>query len=249
METSRRSSRAARASLSVQSTSQHSSNSSNSSSRAERATRSHHKPESPRKTTPSGSLSSEPLDDAVAVEETMQTRRKRGRADEREKSSKSQQPPVESANGADEGAEDEEAVRCICGLDEYPGPPQLDEDTKEGIKEGVEDSVLSPADVTEDLAGFFLQCDVCKVWQHGGCVGIMSEDTSPDEYFCEECRKDLHRIYTAPNGYVTLRILVMPKYLCQFIRAVSSDARTWRRSSLTRLDASNTQILPRPFSL
>lgn len=104
-------------------------------------------------------------------------------------------------NGAEEVIEDDEAVRCICGFDEYPGPPQLnEEDNKHGIREGIEEPIITAADVTEDLAGFFLQCDVCKVWQHGGCVGIMNEEQSPDEYFCEECRKDLHRIYTAPNG-------------------------------------------------
>ena len=104
-------------------------------------------------------------------------------------------------NGTDEVAEDDEAVRCICGFDDYPGPPQLgDEDSKHGIKDGIEEPIITVADVTEDLAGFFLQCDICKVWQHGGCVGIMNEDTSPEEYFCEECRKDLHRIYTASNG-------------------------------------------------
>lgn len=236
METSRRSSRAARASQPLQSASHHSSNSSNSSSRAERATRSNQKPGTPRKTTPSGSLSSEPLDDATAAEETMQTRRKRGRADEREKSSKAQPAPAEPTNVAEEGAEDEEAVRCICGLDEYPGPPQLDEDNKDSIMKGIEESVISPADVTEDLAGFFLQCDVCKVWQHGGCVGIMSEDTSPEEYFCENCRKELHKIYTAPDGYVALikfHVFTLHKLL------VSSDARRWRRSGLTRLVPAN----------
>jgi hypothetical protein len=62
--------------------------------------------------------------------------------------------------------------------------------------------MITVADVTEELSGFFVQCDICKVWQHGVCVGIMGEDTSPDEYFCEDCRKDLHRIFTAPNGYV-----------------------------------------------
>jgi hypothetical protein len=108
---------------------------------------------------------------------------------------------VEETNGAEEGAEDDEAVRCICGLDEYPGPPQLnEEDNKHGVREGIEEPTISAADVTEDLAGFFLQCDVCKVWQHGGCVGIMNEEQSPDEYFCEDCRKDLHKIYMAPNG-------------------------------------------------
>ncbi|KAH8647434.1 hypothetical protein BGZ60DRAFT_437958 [Tricladium varicosporioides] len=203
MDASRRSSRAARASQPLQSISHHSSASSNSSSRADRATRSHNKTESPRKSTPSGSLSSEPPDDAIATpaEDTIQTRRKRGRADEREKSSKAQIVQPEITNGTDENGEDDEAVRCICGFDEYPGPPQLgDEDSKNGIKDGIEEPIISVADITEDGAGFFLQCDVCKVWQHGYCVGIMNEDMSPEEYFCEECRKDLHKIFTAPNG-------------------------------------------------
>ncbi|KAH6718475.1 hypothetical protein BKA61DRAFT_653825 [Leptodontidium sp. MPI-SDFR-AT-0119] len=203
MDTARRSSRAARASQPLQSTSQHSSTSSNSSGRAERATRSHNKAESPRKSTPSGSLSSEPLDDNVrnAVEDSIQTRRKRGRGEEQTKSTKAQPIQPEVTNGVEEVGEDDEAVRCICGFEEYPGPPQIgDEDSKTGIKEGIEEPIITSADVTEDLAGFFLQCDMCKVWQHGGCVGIMNEDTSPDEYFCEECRKDLHKIFTASNG-------------------------------------------------
>ena len=205
MDSSRRASRgAARASQPSFSTS-----SSNSSGRADRATRSHQKAESPGKPTPSGSLSSEPADDTITpiLEDTIQTRRKRGRGEERDKHSKSETVEVEVGNNAEEAeegveeeAEDDEAVRCICGYEDYPGPPQLaDEDSKHGIREGIE-PIINVADVTEDLAGFFLQCDVCKVWQHGGCVGIMSEDASPDEYFCEQCRKDLHKIYTAANG-------------------------------------------------
>lgn len=209
MDTARRSSRASRASQPLQSNSQHSSASSNSSSRADRATRSNHKTESPRKSTPSGSLSSEPPEDTnitAALEGTIQTRRKRGQ--ERDKTSKTQTTSMDVTNEADDIVEDDEAVRCICGFDEYPGPPQLnEEDNKDGIREGIEEPIITAADVTEDLAGFFLQCDVCKVWQHGGCVGIMNEEQSPDEYFCEECRKDLHRIYTAPNGYVVFIIV------------------------------------------
>ncbi|EPE36949.1 FYVE/PHD zinc finger [Glarea lozoyensis ATCC 20868] len=203
MDTARRSSRAARSSQPAPSNSHHSSASSNSSGRAERATRSHQKTESPRKSTPTGSLSSEPLEEAVAtpVEDAIQTRRKRGRAEDKDKPTKAQAIEIETTNGNDEGAEDDEAVRCICGFDEYPGPPQLgDEDSKNGIKDGIEEPIISVADITEDGAGFFLQCDVCKVWQHGYCVGIMNEDMSPEEYFCEECRKDLHRIFAAPNG-------------------------------------------------
>jgi hypothetical protein len=30
----------------------------------------------------------------------------------------------------------------------------------------------------------------------------MTEESSPDEYFCEKCRKDLHKIHVASNGYV-----------------------------------------------
>jgi hypothetical protein len=30
----------------------------------------------------------------------------------------------------------------------------------------------------------------------------MDEAASPDEYFCEECRKDLHKVMTSPKGCV-----------------------------------------------
>jgi hypothetical protein len=185
------------------STSHHSSTSSSSSGRGDRTTRTSAKAESPRKLTSNESLSSEPLDDSVAfsVEESLSTRRrKRGQADEQEKESKEAQS--EMANGINEPAgEDDEAVRCICGSEEYPGPPQItEEDSKKGINDATAMDLITPEDYTEDLAGFFLQCDMCKVWQHGGCVGIKNEDMSPDEYFCELCRKDLHKIYTASNG-------------------------------------------------
>jgi hypothetical protein len=28
----------------------------------------------------------------------------------------------------------------------------------------------------------------------------MQEEASPDEYFCEECRKDLHKVMASPKG-------------------------------------------------
>ncbi|KAF7955721.1 hypothetical protein EAE96_004645 [Botrytis aclada] len=201
MDTTRRSSRAARGSQPSQTNSHHSSASSNSSSRAERSTRSNNKVESPRKSTPAASLSSDSPDDTITAEDSSSTRRKRGRVDGGDKTQKGQLVDEEIVVGADEGGDDDEAVRCICGYDEYPGPPQLeDDDNKNNIKDGIEEPVITAADFTEDLAGFFLQCDVCKVWQHGGCVGIMNEDTSPEEYFCEQCRKELHRIRSASNG-------------------------------------------------
>jgi hypothetical protein len=148
-------------------------------------------------------------------------------------------------NGTEEDAEDDGTVRCICGYDDYPGPPPLgDEDSKHGIKQGIEEPIITVADVTEELSGFFLQCDICKVWQHGGCVGIMNEEASPDEYFCEECRKDLHKIFTAPNGYVYSQL----SGLSLIWLPVSPDARTWRRSSLTRLDASSALEIQQKLS-
>ncbi len=103
------------------------------------------------------------------------------------------------ANGDGDAQEEDEAVRCVCGNDEYQGPPPLDEDSKHGFSHTFSDPFFS-ADVTDDTAGLFVQCDVCKVWQHGGCVGIMTEESSPDEYFCEQCRQDLHKLWTASNG-------------------------------------------------
>lgn len=200
MDSARRSSRAARNSQPLQSTSHHSSTSSNSSGRAERATRSNNKTESPRKTTPAASLSSEPTDDTAAPNEgPILLRRNRGRTDERDKPSKTVE--IELTHTVEEEGGDDGTVRCICGYEDYPGLPVLgNQESKHSIKEGIEGHILIEADPTDDLAGFYVQCDVCKVWQHGGCVGIMSEDSAPAEYFCESCHKDLHKIYTAPNG-------------------------------------------------
>lgn len=100
---------------------------------------------------------------------------------------------IEMANGDDDMQEEDEAVRCICGYDDYPGPPPFDE--------SADIDPIFATDGADDAAGFFLQCDICKVWQHGACVGIMAEELCPADYFCERCRKDLHKIFTASNGY------------------------------------------------
>jgi hypothetical protein len=92
----------------------------------------------------------------------------------------------------DDIAEEDEVTRCVCGYQEYPGLPS---------DAGKPGSALTDSDAQgDDLGGLFIQCDICKVWQHGGCVGIMQEEASPDEYFCEECRKDLHKVTTSTKG-------------------------------------------------
>ncbi|KAI5925854.1 hypothetical protein F4810DRAFT_708367 [Camillea tinctor] len=197
----RRSSRA----RTTQSQSHHSSATSSSSGRAERSTRAFTKTGSPQKSTGSGSLSSEPPDDSATAstnnDDTILRRRStRGKEDDRDK-----QPKIElldMAPASDEVQEDDEAVRCICGHDEYPGPPPFDEDSKHGIKDAIDHERIFAIEITDEMAGFFVQCEICNTWQHGACVGFTTEESNPDdlEYFCEQCRKDLHKIYTASNG-------------------------------------------------
>ncbi|PHH86591.1 hypothetical protein CDD83_10013 [Cordyceps sp. RAO-2017] len=167
--------------------SQQSSVSSATSGRLERSTRSLNKPSSG-KSTPSASLSSEPLDEPDDT--LLGRRRKRGNDEEQEKGSKPNNSDM--PNGIEDlPDEEDEAVRCICGSEDYPGRPPV---------EGPDADFFAGIELTEDVTGFFVQCDICKVWQHGACVGIFSAESSPDEYFCDQCRKDLHKIHTAGNG-------------------------------------------------
>lgn len=110
------------------------------------------------------------------------------------------------------GDDEEETTRCICGYQEYPGPPSDDEDLAVG-------SDLQ----AEDVGGLFIQCDKCKVWQHGGCVGIMEEKSVPENYFCEECRKDLHNLLSSPKGCVMN--LFLPDTSMIFSRRLPVDQR------------------------
>ncbi|KAK8239676.1 hypothetical protein IWZ00DRAFT_81558 [Phyllosticta capitalensis] len=159
------------------------SNSSSSLSSRDRTTRSNNKASSPHKSASPGSLSSEEGDDAARhrqSEEPHTRRRTRAQDIEEDEAAKMDE---------DIGDDEEETTRCICGYQEYPGPPSDDEDLAVG-------SDLQ----AEDVGGLFIQCDKCKVWQHGGCVGIMEEKAVPENYFCEECRKDLHKLLSSPKG-------------------------------------------------
>ena len=88
----------------------------------------------------------------------------------------------------EEAAEDEEEVtRCLCGQQEYPGPP-------------LSEAYGASEAQTDDAGGLFIQCDGCSVWQHGGCVGIFDEATSPDKYYCEDCRPKQHEVHVDARG-------------------------------------------------
>ncbi|CAB4254267.1 similar to Saccharomyces cerevisiae YPL181W CTI6 Protein that relieves transcriptional repression by binding to the Cyc8p-Tup1p corepressor and recruiting the SAGA complex to the repressed promoter [Maudiozyma barnettii] len=49
-----------------------------------------------------------------------------------------------------------------------------------------------------DESGLYIQCEQCSVWQHGFCVGIVEE--VPDKYWCEQCKPELHDLYTDEEG-------------------------------------------------
>ncbi|KAF2841106.1 hypothetical protein M501DRAFT_929253 [Patellaria atrata CBS 101060] len=167
-----------------------------SSNRADRSTRSYHKQSSPRKSVTPRSLSSEDGDDGAhgqAPEPILTRRRTRGQDNDEEENAKLDDDFDEDVADVDE------VTRCICGHQDYPGPP-LDVKLKDGH--------FSESDPqNEEPGGFFIQCDTCKVWQHGGCVGIMEEPSTPDEYFCEECKKELHKVMTNSKGQKHSRYL------------------------------------------
>ncbi|KAJ1989161.1 Histone deacetylase complex subunit [Dimargaris cristalligena] len=55
------------------------------------------------------------------------------------------------------------------------------------------------ADITRCVCGgdqedglFMIQCDSCKVWQHGECVNLPDQKYCPESYFCEVCRPEDH---------------------------------------------------------
>ncbi|KAK0461063.1 uncharacterized protein EV420DRAFT_1267381 [Desarmillaria tabescens] len=67
---------------------------------------------------------------------------------------------------AGEEEEEQGITRCVCG---------------------------STGEDDPDAGEFMVQCETCKVWQHGLCMGYESEDQlQNDDYYCELCRPDLH---------------------------------------------------------
>lgn len=190
----RRSSRA-RTSQPSPALNQQTNSSSSSSSTRERSTRSNHKNTSPHE---SSGHRSQSIDDAESGSKDLPHTRQRQRAHDDE-----DEAPGEEEDDDDLDDEEEEVTRCLCGQQDYPGLPPS---RREALGRGTIklESVPIPSDpsdiMADEIGSMFIQCDLCKVWQHGGCVGIMDEATSPDEYFCEECRKDLHKIQGESNG-------------------------------------------------
>ena len=164
-----------------------SSTSSISSGRAERSTRSHQKTSSPHISVLPRSVS---LGDADEQPKAPLRRTRSGLEDVKQSVPTIEPEPEE---------EEDDVTRCICGFAEYQGLPAS---RIEALKQAATDNDNPYASdvILEELGGLFISCDTCKVWQHGGCVGILDEENTPEEYFCELCRKDFHELFTAPNG-------------------------------------------------
>ena len=197
--------RSSRARTSMTQPPTNSSGSPNPNSRGERSTRSNHnRVMSPQRSSTHRSQSNDDTDSTSKNRLPHTRQRQRIQDEDRD----DRQRIVQDEDEYDYGEEEEEVTRCLCRQQEYPGlPPSRRESLSrarsvQGQKdEGAQNPPAgSSGALPEEIGSMFIQCDICKVWQHGGCVGIMDEAMSPDEYFCEECRKDLHKIRSEPNG-------------------------------------------------
>ncbi|KAF8070486.1 hypothetical protein FPV67DRAFT_1487563 [Lyophyllum atratum] len=66
-------------------------------------------------------------------------------------------------------------------------------DAPEEEEQGITRCVCGSTEDDPDAGEFMVQCETCKVWQHGLCMGFESEDQlHDDDYYCEECKPELH---------------------------------------------------------
>jgi hypothetical protein len=65
------------------------------------------------------------------------------------------------------GAEEDEIIRCICGVTEQDD--ESDED--------------------------WIACDSCSAWQHNVCMGVTTDKAALEDlhYWCEQCRPENHK--------------------------------------------------------
>lgn len=127
-----------------------------------------------------------PASSAGSEAQPTEPRRSRRQNTEPEATKLSNDPNEEAIEDGD----GEEVTRCICGHQEYPGPP-LNE-----AFDGVDHS-------SEEIGGFFLACDQCSVWMHGGCVGIVEERfvSRPRRVeLADECTAKVQRSTTANSA-------------------------------------------------
>lgn len=122
------------------------------------------------------------------------------------------------ARASDEHSSDiddaDEVTRCICGNDELT------------TIDGSMASLLQQYYIKIDT-GLFIQCEKCLVWQHGYCVGLFINEDVPDEYWCEQCKPELHRFIYGEDGQPTHTLYRsvndQREKLVEFVTAGASD--------------------------
>lgn len=180
----RRSSRA-RSSQQPPSGPNHSNSSSSNNGKADREGRSINAAHSPRRPSTQRSESLDTVDPGSRAEH-LAPRRSRRNGEEKEPATN---PHVDTYEDNDIDPAEEEVTRCICEQAEYPGPSAT-----------IRQQAANADTLTEDTGNFFVQCDSCSVWQHGGCMGLLAEALLPDEYYCELCKPEFHKITKNSNG-------------------------------------------------
>ncbi|CEQ42017.1 SPOSA6832_03779, partial [Sporobolomyces salmonicolor] len=88
----------------------------------------------------------------------------------------------------DDDGGDGGVTRCVCGDDS-----ELLSLLLGGVRAGNELTFGLSCPTDEEMSsGLMIQCDTCKCWQHGPCVGLWEEKECPNRYFCELCKPNLH---------------------------------------------------------
>ncbi|KAF9268911.1 hypothetical protein L218DRAFT_954337 [Marasmius fiardii PR-910] len=119
-------------------------------------------------------LKQEDVDESVVPVNSTSTSNGRGKRKSKEKPAQQQPPP--------------EQVTDTVVTD--PPIAQSEEEEEQGITRCV---CSSTGEDDPDAGEFMVQCETCKVWQHGLCMGFESEDQlHDDDYYCEQCRPEMH---------------------------------------------------------
>ncbi|KAJ7346671.1 hypothetical protein DFH08DRAFT_868993 [Mycena albidolilacea] len=120
-------------------------------------------------TAPSVASSTSSASNGRARRKPKEREKETGKNSEKDRPHTDDQPADPAPDAAQPAAEEEEngVTRCICGREDDP-----------------------------DAGEFMVQCETCKVWQHGLCMGYDSEaQLHDDDYYCEQCRPDFHTEY------------------------------------------------------
>ncbi|GBE80614.1 predicted protein [Sparassis crispa] len=68
--------------------------------------------------------------------------------------------------------------------------PEEEEEEEAGVTRCICEG--TGADDDADIGEFMIQCEMCKTWQHGQCMGHPDLDNVPNHYYCELCRPDMY---------------------------------------------------------